>query len=486
MANPESSLFRNRFHLSPPRGWMNDPNGFSLFENRYHLFYQYNPRDTVWGPMHWGHAVSPDLLDWTDLPIALTPDSEYDADGCFSGSALTIDGKHALFYTGHLDPHPSVPGSRRETQCLAIGDGSRYIKDPANPVIDERQLPSGLPSGDFRDPKVWRDGDRWLCIAVHRHSDGFGQILLFESDDLRSWSLVGPVLRNRGELGGMWECPDFFRLEDKEVLVWSVMNPAHQGTGFRNLHGAVWATGVLDRGTGIFTEETRTEIDKGPDFYAPQTVATPDGRVVMIAWMQMWERSSPSRELGLDWTGCMTLPREVFMNGGRLCQRPIRELERYRGPCRSASSRVEGVVAFPELEGQCLDLEVVLGSGTASRCGLLLYLGDGERTLLEWDRAGGIFTLDRSKSGHPIRNLTAGTPECQVYRAVTGTADELRLRIVLDRSALEIFLQDGEIAMACTLFPKETSRGIRAFAEEGFIECSLKWWNLDGHPGAAQ
>ena len=147
---------RPDFHLSVRTGWLNDPNGFSYYGGKYHMFYQYNPYNAQWGPMHWGHAVSDDLLHWEYLPAALAPDEAYDRDGCFSGSAVTMDdGSQLLMYTGVLRERQRDGGFREvQTQCLAVGDGTDYEKYEKNPVLDEKDLPEGCSRNDFRDPKM--------------------------------------------------------------------------------------------------------------------------------------------------------------------------------------------------------------------------------------------------------------------------------------------------------------------------------------------
>ena len=177
---------RPAFHLSTRVGWLNDPNGFSYYNGEYHLFYQYHPYNSHWGPMHWGHAVSSDLLHWKYLPAALAPDTDYDRDGCFSGSAVSLDdGRQMLMYTGVVK-ETQPDGSTREVQrqCIAIGDGTDYVKYPGNPVLDENDLPEGGSRFDFRDPKIWRAPDgTFRCVAGNCTPDKDGRILLFSSED---------------------------------------------------------------------------------------------------------------------------------------------------------------------------------------------------------------------------------------------------------------------------------------------------------------
>ena len=178
------------FHVCAPIGWINDPNGFSVYKGEYHLFYQYYPYAKAWGPMYWGHSVSKDLVNWKYLPVALAPDKDYDHAGCFSGSALEYQGQHVLLYTGVEEKETEKGKQIRQTQCLAIGDGIDYQKTEDNPVIYPKGLPEGSSLEDFRDPKIWQEGDTFFAVIGSRSSDGSGQIPVYTSKDLRSWSLV--------------------------------------------------------------------------------------------------------------------------------------------------------------------------------------------------------------------------------------------------------------------------------------------------------
>ena len=323
---------RPSFHLSPRAGWMNDPNGFSWYQGMYHMFYQYHPYSSYWGPMHWGHAVSRDLLHWEYLPAALAPDMPYDKDGCFSGSAVALpDGTQMLLYTGVLH-EPEPDGSFREiqTQCIALGDGVDYEKLPENPVLTEKDLPEGGSRYDFRDPKVWHSEDgRYYCVAGNCTGDKDGQILLYSSADGIHWQYEKILAKNNGRFGRMWECPDFFELDGKQVLLTSPQDMLPRGFEYHNGNGTLCLIGSYEKESHTFTEEYDQTIDYGIDFYAPQTVLTPDGRRVMIGWMQNWDtcnmRSQPK-----TWFGQMSLPRELSVHNGRLYQKPVRELEALR------------------------------------------------------------------------------------------------------------------------------------------------------------
>ena len=317
------------FHLTPLTGWMNDPNGFSWYHGQYHLFYQYNPYDTEWDAMHWGHAVSQDLLHWTYLPAALAPDASYDSFGCFSGSAAELpDGRQLLMYTG-VRQEGGDKEREYQTQCIAVGDGKDYVKYGKNPVLDSDVLPEDLSPYDFRDPKMWRTEDGgYRCVIGARRNDKRGVLLLFDSTDGFEWKYTGVLAENDGRFGLMWECPDFFPLDGKQVLFVSPQDMLPEGFEYHNGNGTVCLTGRMDGNR--FVEEHNQAIDYGIDFYAPQTILTPDGRRVMIGWMQNWDTCKTTGYEERPWFGQMSLPRELFLKNGRLYQQPIRELSQYR------------------------------------------------------------------------------------------------------------------------------------------------------------
>jgi beta-fructofuranosidase len=211
--------WRPAYHFAAPAGWINDPNGLVHFRGEYHLFYQHHPYSAKWGPMHWGHAVSADLLRWRHLPIALAPTEPYefsgDACGCFSGSAVEHEGKLVLMYTGDSPAH-----TPRETQCIATSDdGVVFSKHSGNPVIANFPAEG---SHDFRDPRIWRHGDEFYAL-VGTGRDGIGKVVLYRSLDLANWEYLGVAAQSDGSQGHMWECPDLGETHGQHVLTFSPM-----------------------------------------------------------------------------------------------------------------------------------------------------------------------------------------------------------------------------------------------------------------------
>ena len=451
---------RPAFHLSPCIGWMNDPNGFSMYQGRYHLFYQYHPYSTQWGPMHWGHVVSSDMLRWEYLPAALAPDREYDQNGCFSGSALEMDdGRQLLLYTGVREKR-GEDGTRKatQTQCLAIGDGVDYEKYSRNPVLDEEDVPVGFSHHDFRDPKMFRRPDGgFACVVGDRTDDGSGAILLYESDEGMDWRFVTILDRSYNEYGKMWECPDFFALNGKQVLLVSPQDMSQVGLEFHNGNGTVCCIGAYDIETRRFERQRVQAIDYGIDFYAPQTLLTGDGRRVMIAWMQNWD-TAVAYPAGTKWFGQMTLPRELRVQDGRLIQNPIRELEALRGRRVAYENVPVGEESnLKGIYGRMLDMTITLRPQQSKPYELFrlkFAKGSQHYSDLVYDPRSSTLRISRTHSG--CTRDFVHEREC----FVRDRGGELKLRLILDRFSAEVFVNDGEQALSMTLYTPMTANGI--------------------------
>lgn len=303
--------YRPERHITPKKGWINDPNGFAWFAGRFHLYAQHYPYDTQWGPMHWLHFSSDDLIHWKEEGIALKPDQPYDDEfGCFSGSAIEKDGKLYVLYTGC--------SHGKQTQCLAVSeDGYAFSKYEGNPVIGEKELPEGYLIADFRDPKVFfRDG-KYYVLLVSRHKDGYSSILLYSSPDLLHYEFVGVVkeLHNCQE-GGMVECPDILSYGDKDVLLYSLQHPESKDGEFENAFCVAYAVGKLDLKTGKFLQEGEEKLlDRGWDCYATHSLQK-DGKSYLVYWEAAWDSKYPSKKEG--YAGQLSLIKEAELVDGEL------------------------------------------------------------------------------------------------------------------------------------------------------------------------
>lgn len=486
---------RPAFHLSPRIGWMNDPNGFSFYQGKYHLFYQYYPYESRWNSMHWGHAVSNDLLHWEYLPAAMAPDQYYDKDGVFSGCAVTLkDGRQLLIYTG-VERQVQLDGKYAEfqVQCAAIGDGIDYEKLEENPIIKADTVPEGSSVHDFRDPKVWqkRDGSYRLLVA-NRPADGSGQLLLYASNDAIHWEFQKIFAENRGRLGRMWECPDFFELDGKAVILVSPQDMLPEGFEYHNGNGTVCLIGSYDPDTDTFTEEKNQAVDYGIDFYAMQTIETPDGRRVMIGWMQNWDTSGAHSEQD-RWFGQMSLPREVSIKNGRLYQQPLRELEACRcnkvvyqevlvkGSGNIASdldveiTKAQGVM-LEGVEGRLIDMVVEVSRAEAdkfyNKFTISLAADDICHTDISFRPKESIVKIDRKFSGSRRAVIH------QRRSKVESKDGSLKLRIILDRFSMEVFLEDGREVMTATMYTDIQAKDIYFTADKD-VKINVTKYDLD-------
>lgn len=470
------AIEKPEFHLSARVGWMNDPNGFSFYKGEYHLFYQYHPFDSHWGPMHWGHAVSKNLLHWTYLPIALAPDTTYDEVGCFSGSAIELpNGKHLLMYTGvSKELQPDGKTCDVQTQCIAIGDGKDYEKYSKNPVLDKNTLPLNSSKYDFRDPKIWQVSDAsYRCVVGNCTKEKDGQLLLYSSQDGINWEYKKILIQNKKRFGEMWECPDFFALDGKQVLIVSPQNMLPCGFEYHSGNGTVCLIGDYDEKKEIFIEEQNQAVDYGIDFYAPQTVLTPDGRRIMIGWLQNWDTSnfhSPEQA----WFGQMSLPRELSIINGRLIQRPIKELENIRkNEVRYKNINFKDIITLDKINGRKLDLELSIRpedkTNIYNKFIINLAQNDIYQTSISFRPHESIVELDRKFSGTKKDTVHQ---RCILVNSKDG---HLKLRIILDIFSVEVFVNDGEHVLSATIYTDKKADGISFFADGSIIMDIVKY-----------
>lgn len=411
--------YRLGYHLMPKSGWINDPNGFSYFKGYYHMFYQYYPYAAEWGPMHWGHARSKDMIHWETLPTALVPgDME---SGCFSGSAIEHNGKLWLIYTGHHYFEPNDNESFYENQNLAYSeDGVHFTKYEGNPVL---RVPADN-TKHFRDPKVWKEGDTFYMVLGSQGEDELGRALLFASKDLINWERVSIMskAKNLKEEGYMWECPDFFHLDGQDVLLMSPQGLEADGDRFRNLNQTGYIMGQLGKDK-VLSRGEFVEIDNGHDFYATQTMLTPDGRRVMVAWMNAWDSDMHEKQDG--WAGALTIPRELHIKDDHIYQQPVNEMEALR-----TAKLIAGVMETGHEYELPRTAELNLAFEAAD--GELFNITDGEHNLtIGADTEGGRLVIQR--------NTKDGERAAQV-----ADFANLKLQIFVDKTSAEIFVNEGE------------------------------------------
>ena len=435
MEDTQEKMLRPKFHITGGNGWINDPNGLVLYKGRYHAFYQHYPNDVHWGPMHWGHVVSDDLLHWERLPIALYPGDEGDKNGCFSGSAIVWQDKLWVMYTGFTENNGGE--TIRQLQCLASSDdGIHFTKHGI--VIGEADLPTAYCPWDFRDPKIWRKDDSFWCVVAAKAKDGRGRILLYKSQDLFSWEFVNDLF-DKDSRGVMIECPDY--IQEKGILLFGEQFQPSEGSTHLNVHTTRWCSGAIDYQTGRFAVKNRGIIDYGFDFYAPQTFAY-DG--AMMGWLQMWDRNIPSEKYGF--AGMLTIARKIQLVDGELYQTPI------------ATGKV---VKQETLQSKLSDKAItgVLRIRAKNLRSLCLYIRKKGEKYAYLALENGEWVFSRANVGERILGQEKDEDSLAgIRRMPFGGKEMTELTIVLDEFSVEIF-ENGK-ALSSTIYPDTDAEDI--------------------------
>ncbi len=476
METSDLQRYKPKLHFSPRQHWMNDPNGLVYFEGEYHLFYQYHPHSNVWGPMHWGHAVSTDLIDWEELDIALHPDEQ---GTIFSGS-IVIDWQNTsgLFpdepgmvaiYTSHLDHQEAndtdMPASYTESQCLAYSHdrGRTWTKYAGNPVLTSNT------ARDFRDPKVfwYRPKGYWVMVVATGQTISF-----YTSKNLLQWKLESTFGEGYGSHEGVWECPDLFRLpiegtgSCKWVLLVSTGDQPELGNGSRTQY----FIGSFD-GRQFMPEYNRIQwLDYGRDNYAGVSfsdIPEQDGRRIYIGWMNNWRYA---RELPTgDWNGAMTIPRVLCLrplkNQLLICQRPVAELDRHF----TAKHKLSGLTLSEEqpyelsTDAEIADLQLRLQHDGLDELTVTIHHTSEQYTTISYHAASELLSVRREHSGRTDFDPLFARGQ-QVHIPYSS---HLNIRIVVDSCSVEVFAADGMYAITSLIFPDRTCERITIQARGG-------------------
>lgn len=415
---------RPQFHLLPRANWMNDPCAPRFFRGQYHMFFQYNPGAAVWGDMHWAHAVSPDLIHWKHMPVALSPSNGgYDAAGCFTGSVLPGAEAPSILYTGVTRCSPQQETIRgeglREVQCQATSTGPdlRSWKKRDKPVLDGP--PPGLQVTGFRDPCPWKDGDTWYMGVGSGFNKVGGAVLLYTSRNGLDWSYLHPLAQgkwnggtktNPVDTGEMWECPDFFPLGDKHVLLYSTERQVY------------WEVGVFDKHDLRFHRETRGLLDHG-SYYAMKSMIDAKGRRILWGWVQ--ETRSPEECRAAGWAGAMALPRVLSLGADNELRMDI--------PPEFAALRTHTPAGGMTIQNRAAEVVCRFRAGEKA-CGLELRSGAAVLFAVQYDGGGG------------------GTPSVKVggksLRLSPGQDGVSLVSLWFDGSVIEAFVDSKEAMTA--------------------------------------
>lgn len=428
--------FRQKFHLMPPTGWLNDPNGLCQSDGVFHAFFQYSPFDPEGGAKLWGHYTSRNMIDWEYKGVPLYPDQPFDCSGVYSGCAYLEDGQMYLYYTGNVkledrDDYDYVnTGREANTVLVTSPDGKQFSRKRL--LMRNSDYPSDL-TLHVRDPKVWKEDGVYYMLQGARTKDDVGQGILFRSDDKISWSFSGRV-ETKEKFGYMWECPDYFETDGVKVFSASVQGLDGEEWKDRN----VYQSGYFLVDGDILGEYSLSDYrlwDYGFDYYAPQSFEAEDGRRILIGWMGMPDCDEYTNlTIREGWQHCFTFPREVFVRDGIVCQRPVRELDERKRPAAAAEGSLErdGDQAYEA------DITGIRNNSFRAVVGeeLVLEYRDGRFEMRFEDQA-----KDAVSGGRSLR-----------YRRM----EELRsVKILADVSSVEVFINGGEYVFSTRYYPKK-------------------------------
>jgi beta-fructofuranosidase len=484
-----SDRHRPRFHLMPPSAWLNDPNGPLYWKGRYHLFYQYSPIVSNTGPKYWAHAVSTDLVRWKNLGIALAPTpGGPDKNGCWSGSAVVANGVPTLVYTGGTWSAESERAEREkglvpERQMVAVAADPndvnlvKWNKIRENPVLGAP--PPGMKVVGWRDPCVWKEADTQYMVIGSGEIGKGGMTLLYSSKDLRNWTYLHPLAVAKADpsmdptrpWASMWECPDFFFLQGKPVLL------VARGNGY--------LTGTYS--DHRFQQEFSGQIDYGSAAYAQKTMGDEKRRRIWWAWIR--EKRSPQAQVAAGWAGVMSLPKLLTLQSDRsIGVEPVPELKVLRGrQNRISNQKIEpnGPLLLEHFASDCAEIEAEIELGDSRQAGVRVRsTADGsEQTLIGYDRDSQKLFCDTTSSSADPQTLKLPPPlfgrGIQSGSLNIGETELLRLRIYIDASVIETFA-NGKVSLSDRVYPASAaSLGIGLFAKGGTARLrSITLWEL--------
>lgn len=431
----KKSEYLPKYHIYPPCGLLNDPNGLSYFGGQYHVFYQWFPFGPSHGMKHWGHVTSSDMVNWQWSEKMLIPNKEYEKNGCYSGNALVKDDTLYLFYTANYKTeHGKIP-----KQAMAMMDKDGHIrKYEHNPIIDG--APEGM-SGEIRDPFVLEKDGKYYMLLGAKDKEGKGQLLLYVSEDIFHWSYQGIIRIDFENLGTMVECPSYMQIDGKDVLVISPMGFPREKERFQNEFPSLYLVGTLDLEAMCFQTEHWDEIDGGFDFYAPQMFRGKDGEPLMFGWFGCGEQSLPTDEE--MWRHGLTFPRRLRVENGALYAEPIPEIGAAFGAAISIKEEADHTPAGKTYLAEAV---VTKEQGTQE----IIFGEDEDCWKLMVDPEEGKVTLDRSRLAIPV-----DTPHGFVRSCRVKAGEEIKLQIYVDNSFAEIYMNHGEKVMSARIFIKK-------------------------------
>lgn len=427
------NTWRQKYHIEPKKGWLNDPNGLCFFKGYYHVFYQY-AYEPEGGNKYWAHLRSKDLLFWEEAPIFLSPDKDFDKSGVYSGCTLVKEDIMHIFYTGnvkHKGDFDYINTGRESNTVHVVSKDGEHI-DSRNVVMYNKDYPKGL-TLHVRDPKVFEYENKYYMALGARTMEDKGEVLIFESEDLENWKYIR-TFETMARFGYMWECPDLFEINGQWILMACPQGVQGGKYEFQNIHSCVYFIIEGDFRTNGYISEYK-EVDFGFDFYAPQTFMH-DGRRLLLGWMGMPDADYTNPTLEYGYQHCMSVFRELDFKDNTLYMKPVKELESIRKPVFEYAE--ERVIYKNEDDKKAFELEI-------SNFGENLKIEIFDTVKLDFDANRGDLELSFIANGYGRDKR---------YLKIKSLES---LRIMIDSSSLEIFVNDGKYVMSARMYPSNYS-----------------------------
>ena len=420
--------WHNKFHLEMPKGLVNDPNGLCYHQGKYQIFFQWNPFGCEHKHKHWTYTQTTDFINYTKPQIALAPVDKFDKDGCYSGSARSKNNKLEIIYTANLKDEQNIRYPRQV--LVKQDDDGKFIKEKI--IIDT--VPKGYTT-HFRDPYIFTKNNRSFIILGAQRENLTGCALIYEEID-ENWIFRGELKTQLTDFGYMWECPNLFTIDDKDILVFCPQGLKAQKYQYQNLYQAGYLIGQFNPDTLEFTHGEFHEFDMGFDFYAPQ-VLVHENRHILIGWVGMPDKLQDYPTINDGWVHSLTLPRELILKNDKLYQRPISELNELN---QNTTTKIN-TDKISLSANKKLEISIPL-KDISSWQGKLKF--NDEYILLTYDKNTSVFTIDRNQlklGGKGIRQF------------LVKAQDELNLSVYIDSSIIELYLQDGEYYATFCYYP---------------------------------
>lgn len=430
--------YRLQYHLMPPTGFLNDPNGLCYFKGMYHIYFQYTPFNTGWGTKLWGHYTSKDLITYKEEEPFLYPDNIVDKDGVYSGSAFVENNQIHYFYTGNvklLDQEYDYINEGRQQNTIHVTSSDGYHIGAKRWVLSNEDYPQDM-SNHVRDPKIFKHDKYYYMVLGARTRDNKGCILMYRSTDLENFVYYNRITTPE-PFGYMWECPDLFELNDKLYLMCCPQGVHQQGYNYANVYQCGYFEIDYDFANNQYQLSEFKEMDHGFDIYAPQSFEDRLGRRIVYAWMGIPDADYTNPTIDYGWQHALTMPRQLLVENGQLHQKPLVEMQSLRQVKQQVSIHQFNML---KQESICYEMKICFDS----RQDFNIFIRDD--VVLQYQTGVLSLSLNDSGYGRNTRNV------------VLDHVDELT--IFSDTSSLEIFVNDGAVVFTTRVYSKSLDQQV--------------------------